>query len=116
MSTSTAPAVPIGDERTAWLGNAACRNSDPELFFPVGDVRQARAQAEAAKKVCRRCPVRGMCLARALDNGQEAGIWGGMTEGERRRLQARRRPPGRSPYPFAAEEKQPPAGVDPRAD
>jgi WhiB family redox-sensing transcriptional regulator len=93
MKTSTAPAVPGGERRTDWLGNAACRDADPELFFPVSDIRAARAQVEAAKKVCRRCPVRGTCLSWALDHEQEAGIWGGMTEEERRRLRRRQRPP-----------------------
>jgi WhiB family redox-sensing transcriptional regulator len=94
MKTSTAPAVPGGERRTDWLGNAACRDADPELFFPISDVGAARAQVAAAKTVCRSCPVSGTCLSWALDNEQEAGIWGGLTESERRRLRRRRHPPG----------------------
>ena len=86
METSTLPAGPAGDRSTDWLDRAACRRSDPELFFPVTDIRAARAQVEAAKKVCRRCPVKGTCLSWAMDSGPEAGIWGGTTEEERRQL------------------------------
>jgi WhiB family transcriptional regulator, redox-sensing transcriptional regulator len=92
MRPPAAPAVAVGDRDTAWFDHAACRQMDPELFFPDSDVRPAWAQVEAAKKVCRRCPVRGICLSRALDDGQEAGIWGGTTEEERRRLRRRRVP------------------------
>jgi WhiB family redox-sensing transcriptional regulator len=88
------PAVLAGDRRTDWLDHAACRRSDPELFFPATDSGAARAQVEAAKKVCRRCLVKAACLSWALDNGQEAGIWGGMTEEERHHLRRRRRTPG----------------------
>jgi len=94
MRSPAAPAVAVGDRDTSWLDRAACRHVDPELFFPVSDIRAARAQVQAAKRVCRRCPVRGTCLSWALDHGQEAGIWGGMTEEERRRLSRRRRVPG----------------------
>jgi WhiB family transcriptional regulator, redox-sensing transcriptional regulator len=72
---------------------AACRRADPELFFPPTEITVARAQVEAAKMVCRRCPVSGTCLSWALDNDQEAGIWGGTTEEERRRLRRRRPAP-----------------------
>lgn len=78
---------------TGWFDHAACRHYDPELFFPDSDIRPARAQVEAAKKVCRRCPVRGTCLSWALDHGQEAGIWGGTTEQERRQMRCQRSAP-----------------------
>ena len=94
MRPPAAPTVAVDDRDTSWIDRAACRHVDPELFFPDSDIRPARAQVEAAKKVCRRCPVRGTCLSWALDNGQEAGIWGGTTEEERRRLRRRRRVPG----------------------
>jgi WhiB family transcriptional regulator, redox-sensing transcriptional regulator len=88
MSPSTVTAVPLGDGPVDWLDQAACRGSDPELFFPASHVSATagRAQVEAAKKICRCCPVKGTCLSWAFDNGQEAGIWGGLTEEERRRL------------------------------
>jgi WhiB family transcriptional regulator, redox-sensing transcriptional regulator len=92
MSMSAVTAVPAGDRPMDWLDHAACRGSDPELFFPASDLSAGagRAQVDAAKQVCRRCPVSGTCLSWAFDNGQEAGIWGGTTEEERRR--ARRLP------------------------
>lgn len=96
MSTSTeaaGPAVrgrrPDWRDETAWRDGAACQDTDPELFFPDGDVRSARAQVKHAKLICRGCPVSVICLSWALASGQEAGIWGGLTEGERRGLRGR---------------------------
>ena|SRR5215469_8606610 len=88
MSTSTVAARPVG-ERPDWRRKAACRDADPELFFPDGDIFSARAQVKTAKLICRGCPVSVTCLNWALASGQEAGIWGGLTEGERRRLPRR---------------------------
>jgi len=88
MSTSTAAARPACD-RPDWRGDAACRDADPELFFPDGDTRSARAHVKTAKLICRGCPVSATCLNWALASGQEAGIWGGLTEDERRRLPRR---------------------------
>jgi WhiB family redox-sensing transcriptional regulator len=58
---------------------ALCRNS-PEEMFVIGHPQQQ------AKLICRRCPIRTECLAEALDGGHEFGVWGGMTERERRAL------------------------------
>ncbi|HEX7107560.1 MAG TPA: WhiB family transcriptional regulator [Acidothermaceae bacterium] len=69
-----------------WRDDAACRDEDPELFFPIGHGPAAQAQIAAAKAVCARCPVVRECLAWALENGQDAGVWGGLTEEERRAL------------------------------
>jgi WhiB family transcriptional regulator, redox-sensing transcriptional regulator len=84
MSTFTAAAGPARDHRPDWRDDAACRDADPELFFP--DTRSARDQVTKAKLICRGCPVRAICLSWALSSGQEAGIWGGLTEGQRRGL------------------------------
>jgi WhiB family redox-sensing transcriptional regulator len=75
--------------RLDWRAGAACRDADPELFFPDDDIRSARAQVKTAKLICRGCPVSATCLSWALASGQEAGIWGGLTEDERRRLHRR---------------------------
>jgi WhiB family redox-sensing transcriptional regulator len=91
MSTSTVAAGPARDLRPDWRDGAACREADPELFFPDGDIRSARAQVKTAKLICRGCPVSATCLNWALASGQEAGIWGGLTEDERRRLHHRSR-------------------------
>ena len=89
MSTSTVIARSARDLRPDWRDNAACRDADPELFFPDGDLRSALAQVKTAKLICRGCPVTATCLNWALARGQEAGIWGGLTEDERRRLPRR---------------------------
>lgn len=70
----------------AWRNRAACRDTSPELFFPIGTTGVALDQIEAAKRVCGQCAVTGECLEFALATNQEAGVWGGLTEEERRRL------------------------------
>ncbi len=73
----------------AWVHRAICRDEDGDLFFPVGTAGPALLQIAEAKTVCRRCPVVSECLAWALDTGQDAGVWGGMSEDERRALKRR---------------------------
>jgi len=74
-----------------WRDFAACIEQDLNLFFPISTVGAAAArQVEAAKQVCRDCPVQQSCLEWALDVGPEFGIFGGCTEVERRRLRSRR--------------------------
>lgn len=72
-----------------WRQSAACREEDPDLFFPVGTSSPALMQTEEAKRVCRRCPVREQCLRWALDTAQDFGVWGGADEEERRALRRR---------------------------
>src|ERR687883_1798150 len=72
-----------------WRHHAACRDEDPELFFPVGTSGPALLQITEAKAVCRRCPVNAECLNWALASGQDAGVWGGMSEDQRRALKPR---------------------------
>ena len=72
-----------------WRHDAACRDSDPELFFPIGNIGPALAQIEDAKKICQICPVMTDCLQWALETGQEAGVWGGASEDERRAMRRR---------------------------
>ena len=73
-----------------WRHKAICRDEDPELFFPVGTSGPAIAQIADAKLVCGRCPVTAECLSWALESGQDAGVWGGMSEAERLTLRRRR--------------------------
>ncbi|GGJ90494.1 hypothetical protein GCM10011583_22380 [Streptomyces camponoticapitis] len=68
-----------------WSARGACRAVDPDTLFVQGQ------EQNRAKSVCLGCPVRTECLAHALDNREEFGVWGGMTERERRAL-LRRRP------------------------
>jgi len=72
-----------------WRHQAVCRAEDPELFFPTGTGASATLQEEAAKVVCRRCPVIEQCRQWALASGQEAGVWGGLTKRERRSIKRR---------------------------
>jgi WhiB family redox-sensing transcriptional regulator len=72
-----------------WRHEAACLDSDPELFFPIGNTGPALLQIEEARSVCRRCGVTEECLQWALDTGQDAGVWGGLSEDERRALKRR---------------------------
>lgn len=68
-----------------WRNKAACRDVDPELFFPVGDRGPALAQIAEAKSVCQRCPVMSECLQHALAALPD-GIAGGQTAEERRQM------------------------------
>lgn len=78
---------PIFDwDKEGWRDDASCRNSNATLFFPVGTTGMAVDQIAAAKAVCQTCPVREACLLFAFETNQEAGIWGGKDEDERRRL------------------------------
>jgi WhiB family redox-sensing transcriptional regulator len=63
----------------SWMPLGVCQKEDPELFFPAGRVQAARSQTDAAKTVCRRCPVRAECLSYTRGTGQQDGIWGGTT-------------------------------------
>ena len=69
---------------------ADCVDKDPELFFPVGNTGPALLQIEEAKAICRTCPVQEVCLQWAIETGQDSGVWGGMSEDERRALKRRK--------------------------
>lgn len=88
MSVVWSPVFDWNDE--GWREDAACRQTDPELFFPSGHSGIALDHIEAAKAVCGACPVRRPCLRFAIETNQEAGIWGGLDEDERRRLRSAR--------------------------
>ena len=74
-----------GMEDRGWQSRANCMGVDPDLFFP-----ERGASTREAKEVCRGCVVRDNCLEYALDSGEKFGIWGGMSERERRRLRRAR--------------------------
>jgi WhiB family redox-sensing transcriptional regulator len=68
-----------------WMREAACAGADPDLFFPA----DSRSPAHEAKELCAWCPVRPQCLEYSLAAAEEFGVWGGLTEKERRnRLRA----------------------------
>jgi len=75
----------LSPEQTAWRRQANCMGVDPDLFFP-----ERGSSTREAKEVCRGCVVREECLEFALENGEKFGIWGGLSERERRRIRRRR--------------------------
>jgi WhiB family redox-sensing transcriptional regulator len=74
-----------------WVQRAKCKDEDPELFFPVGTSGPALEQIERARAICMRCEVREDCLEWALASGQDAGVWGGTSEEERKAMRRSRR-------------------------
>lgn len=75
---------PADDGELSWQTDALCAQTDPEAFFP-----EKGGSTRDAKKVCGACTVRAQCLEYALENDERFGIWGGMSERERRRLRRR---------------------------
>ncbi len=74
------------DPDLSWRSVAACRDTSPELFFPIGTTGQAVDQIEAAKVVCMGCPSQEPCLEFALATNQDSGVWGATSEEDRRHL------------------------------
>lgn len=74
---------------TDWRELAACRDSDPEIFFPIGTTGSAIDTIEVAVAICKACAVTEGCLQYALESNQESGVWGGYAEDDRRRLRKR---------------------------
>ena len=79
-----ASSLALGSADYSWRNEAVCRDTDPELFFPVGTTGQALLQIDKAKEVCDECPVKVKCLDFAIETNQDSGIWGGTSEEERR--------------------------------
>ena len=83
-----APAQPL-ERAYNWRDDAACKDLDDkekDLFFPVAHTNGWKKQTKAAKAICAACPVQPACLDWALDTGQPTGVWGGMSERQRRAL------------------------------
>lgn len=79
------PSRDITDEhRLSWQTDALCTQTDPEAFFP-----EKGGSTRDAKRVCSGCDVRAQCLEYALANDERFGIWGGLSERERRKLRVR---------------------------
>ena len=77
----------------SWHEDVACRDADPDLFFPIGTTGAALRQVEEAKRICRVCPAQIQCLDWALENGVTDGLWGGATPEERRVIRSLSRKP-----------------------
>ena len=72
----------LGDDKPlSWQADALCAQTDPEAFFP-----EKGGSTRDAKQICLSCDVRAECLAYALENDERFGIWGGLSERERRKL------------------------------
>jgi WhiB family redox-sensing transcriptional regulator len=86
LTQSRSLSLSLSLENDDWRDMSACRDTDPDLFFPVGTTGPAIEQIETAKAVCRTCDVQQACLQFALSTNQDSGIWGGTSEEERRVL------------------------------
>jgi WhiB family redox-sensing transcriptional regulator len=76
-------------QATDWQQRGACLDESPDLFFPIGTTGPAAVQLNQAKRVCARCAVTDDCLQWAMSNNVEQGVWGGLSEEERRSLRRR---------------------------
>lgn len=85
-----ASSLALGAADHEWRDHALCRDTDPELFFPIGTTGTALTQIERARQVCSECAVRVDCLEFSLTTNQDSGIWGGLSEEERRAIRRAR--------------------------
>ena len=79
------PAAPWGEQERTWQQYANCLGVDPDLFFP-----ERGASTRTAKSICRECQVRPECLEFAIVSSEKFGIWGGLSERERRKIRRQR--------------------------
>lgn len=84
MALTESRSLALADD--SWRSMAACQDTDPDLFFPVGTTGPAIEQIESAKAVCDTCDAKPACLEFALVTNQDSGVWGGTSEEERRRI------------------------------
>jgi len=73
-----------------WRSRGACLSADPDLFFPISLTEASAGQVSRAKAYCARCSVRSECIRFALDHPDVQGVWGGMTDNERKNLRRAR--------------------------
>ena len=81
-----ASSLALGAADYSWRNQAVCRDTDPELFFPIGTTGQALLQIDRAKEVCCECPVKVNCLDFAIATNQDSGVWGGTSDRKSTRL------------------------------
>ena len=86
VALTTSRSLSLSAAPDDWRDLSACRDTDPDLFFPVGTTGPAVEQIENAKAVCDSCDAKDPCLDFALTTNQDSGIWGGTSEEERRKL------------------------------
>jgi WhiB family redox-sensing transcriptional regulator len=90
VALTSSRSLALAAENDGWRNDSACRDTSPDLFFPVGTTGPALEQIAAAKAVCSLCPAQGPCLEFALATNQDSGIWGGTSEEERRKIRRSR--------------------------
>jgi WhiB family redox-sensing transcriptional regulator len=83
-SSASRTTVADDENQLAWQADSLCAQTDPEAFFP-----EKGGSTRDAKKICASCDVRAQCLEYALQNDERFGIWGGLSERERRKLRKR---------------------------
>ena len=88
--SNLASTLALAAAEDTWRDHALCRDTDPDLFFPVGTTGQALVSIDHAKRVCSECLVTDDCLDFALETNQDSGIWGGLSEEERRAIRRQR--------------------------
>lgn len=76
----------VPEEMSAWRSRGACNGLDPDLFFP-----SVNENAPTAKRVCADCPVIRQCGEWAIAHNEQSGVWGGMSEKERKRIRRQRK-------------------------
>lgn len=106
MSTATGRARTPAAHDIGWMQHGLCAQTYPDLFFPEGRGAAITTEVEKAKQVCNRCPVKDVCLAWALDTGQTAGVWGGLSEDERRSILRKRAEYRKSSYERCIDEQE----------
>lgn len=89
MALTSSRSLTLSAQPDEWRATAACRDTDPDLFFPVGTTGPAIEQIANAKAVCATCDVVEACLDFALTTNQDSGVWGGTSEEERRQIRRR---------------------------
>lgn len=106
--TNYTGSVPDLHHTPDWRASAACRDEEPELFFASDQTAYGQHTVDEAKAVCRRCPSQDACLQFALDEGIDHGIFGGLTDKDRRNMR-RRQTRGTRPRLTPPEESTTPA-------
>jgi len=90
VALTSSRSLALAAENDGWRALASCRDTSPDLFFPVGTTGPALEQIASAKSVCDYCDVQQACLEFALATNQDSGIWGGTSEEERRKMRRAR--------------------------
>lgn len=106
MTATTRRPTTNASPSTSWMPYGLCRQVDADLFFPEGRGTSITTQTDHAKTVCNRCPVKSRCLDWAVETGQSSGVWGGLSEDERRPLLRERAAQRQSGYSRCIEQQE----------